>query len=66
MIEINTFGQWVETMHFIEIHNVNFERSDLRIDGVVYTEDTEEFRDAFKKAKLWAKLIYPHGPHGHD
>ena len=56
MIEINTFGQWVQTMNFIEIYNINFERSDLRIDGVVYTEDSPEFREAFKKAKLWGML----------
>ena len=56
MIEINTFGEWVETMHFIEIHNINFERSDIRIDGVVYTEDSDKFRKAFRKAKLWMTL----------
>ena len=66
MIEIalkpggNDSGQtrldWIETTPLIELHNINFNRTKLRIGGVIYTEKTEECIEAFNKAKFWAKL----------
>lgn len=47
---------WQETTAQIEIHNINFRRTHVRIDGVVYTEDSEEFQKVFAKAKLWMQL----------
>lgn len=38
------------------IKNINFKIYEVRIDGVVYTEETEEFKEAFNKAKLWMQL----------
>ena len=47
---------WVLSTPQIEVHNINFERTHVRIDGVVYTKDSEEFQEAFKRAKLWMTL----------
>jgi hypothetical protein len=47
---------WVPATHLIEIYNINFNRTKLRIDGVVYSEDSEAMREAFKKAKIWMAL----------
>ena len=47
---------WVSVSHSMIIENVNFERAELRIDGVVYKEDTEELRKTFTKAKIWMTL----------
>ena len=47
---------WIQTTSHIVVENINFQRSHVRIDGVVYTEDSEEFRKVFEKAKLWMTL----------
>ncbi len=47
---------FVEASAAIELHNINFNRTRLRIDGIVYTEKSEECIEAFKKAKLWMTL----------
>jgi hypothetical protein len=47
---------WVEASSSVELHNMNFNRVRLRINGVIYTEKSKECIEAFKKAKLWATL----------
>ena len=47
---------WVEATAGIELHNISFTRGHVRINGIVYTEDSKEFRDAFTKAKFWMTL----------
>ena len=47
---------WIQATSSIVIENINFRRSHVRIDNVVYTEDSEEFRKAFDRALLFMKL----------
>ena len=48
--------KWMSSTIEIMLENINFERAELRIDGVVYKEDSEELRKAFAKAKTWMVL----------
>ena len=47
---------WIQTTAKIELFNINFNRTKVRIDGIVYTEETEECKEAFAKAKLFMQL----------
>ncbi len=49
-------SRWVKTTHQFLLANVNFKRSSLKINGVVYTEKSPELTKAFKDARLWSKL----------
>jgi len=40
----------------INVSNLTFDLYKLRIDGIVYGENTEEFRIAYNKAIFWSKL----------
>lgn len=37
---------------------VNFEEVQIRIDGIVYSENSQEFEEVFDKAILWEILNY--------
>jgi len=47
---------WIQATAKIELFNINFNRTHVRIDGVVYDEETEECIKAFAKAKLFMQL----------
>ena len=49
-------SNWLPSTSEIVLANINFERAELRIDGIVYKEDSEELRKAFAKAKTWMAL----------
>lgn len=49
-------SNWLPSTSEIMLENINFERAELRIDGIVYKEDSEELRKAFAKAKTWMAL----------
>ena len=47
---------WVEVTPLVELHNIDFERVQVRIDETIYTEDSDEFQRNFHKARLWQYL----------
>lgn len=63
MIEIKTtyncIGVWHEPRYFNPV-TINFNHTEVRIDNVVYAEDSEAYQDAVireqEKQKMWLRL----------
>jgi hypothetical protein len=56
LIDETDTDAWQPVTGGFGLHNVNFERAMIRIDGVVYTERTEELEEVFDKAMTFQKL----------
>ena len=48
--------RWIQATSRLLIENINFNRSVVRIDNVIYTECSDEFIEAFNKAMLFLKI----------
>ena len=47
---------WLEVGPQLGLHNINFERAMIRIDGIIYDELTPEVEELFDKAMIMQKL----------
>lgn len=47
---------WIESAYSMTLKYLNFKHVHLRIDGVVYTEYSEELVEAHRKAKFWMQI----------
>lgn len=48
--------QWVPVNPDCLLVNIDFKRSSIRIDGVVYTEESKDLSELYNKAIIWMKL----------